>query len=152
MDQSPMSSLRSKLLPAVWLVTAAVLPGCLPSDNPTDSTALASNDAPYGIEQAVIDRSQERWQSMVAGDIETVYQYNSPAYRSMTSMQRFQSQLGSSIEWIGAEVVSAECQADRCIVRANVSYRLPARSGTHTREISETWIRSDGEWWIHTRR
>lgn len=101
-------------------------------------------------EEVVSERAQARWDALIAGDYETAYGYSSPAYRSATSLQRFSAGARGSIRRTDAEVESVTCEEDRCKVVVMVSYIAVVRQPvSNTRALEETWILSDGDWWIH---
>lgn len=139
-------------LAAASLVATALLLGCLDANKQTETAADDRDDGRSEVERAVIERSQARWKSLLEGDIESAYAYTSPAFRSSTPLHRFRVQSGSAIQWEDAEAQSAQCDGQRCRVTVELTYRLAREGITHTRPISETWILSENEWWIHTSR
>lgn len=100
-------------------------------------------------EEIVQERAQARWDALLAGDIEQAYTFTSPAYRSSTTLNRFQARLGSSIRRTKADVSKVECEPDRCDVVVMVTYVVPQLNTENTRPLNETWILSDDDWWIH---
>lgn len=103
---------------------------------------------PSALEAEVLERSQARWDRLLEGDIEGAYELTSPAYRSRTPLARFRASFGGAVQWTGANSQKAECQDDQCRVTVEISYQLPREGFEHTRPITETWIRSGGDWWI----
>ena len=111
----------------------------------TEPSALAD----LTPEEVVEERAQARWDALLAGDVEQAYGYASPAYRSAKDLPRFQARFGSAIRRTAAEVTIVECNAERCSVTVMVTYEVPQLRTGNTRALRETWILSDGEWWIH---
>lgn len=126
-------------------VAALSLAACTPSEPPepeqTDS-------------DIVIDRAQARWNALIAGDHEAGYAFYTPGFREQTSVVDFTIDMrGRPIQWVAAEVQSANCDGDRCEVETDLEYRVPSApaqmSGMgNRRPIEETWIRIDGSWWF----
>lgn len=128
-------------------VAAAVLAlaACTPSEPPepvqTDSDIVS-------------ERAQARWNALIAGEHEAGYAYYTPGFREQTSVVDFTIDMrGRPVQWVGAEVISAECGGDRCEVEIDLEYRVPSApaqmSGMgNRRPIEETWIRIDGSWWF----
>lgn len=147
----PQPRIPSTIVAVALLALSGLLAACLDAGKqasvPADSAANGQSES----ERVVMERSQDRWHKLINGDIESVYQYTSPAYRSLTSLQRFRSQLGGAVEWTDAKVRAADCEADRCKVNVEVTYRVPTHGISHQRSLSEVWILSDNEWWVHTR-
>jgi hypothetical protein len=103
-------------------------------------------------EEIVKERAQARWNALLSGDLEQAYAFTSPAYRSSTTLNRFQARLGSSIRRTEAVVSEVECEPDRCDVVVMVTYVVPQLNTENTRPLNETWILSDDDWWIHLDR
>lgn len=131
------------LLPVA--AAALSLAACTPSEPPepeqTDS-------------DIVTERAQARWNALIAGEHEAGYAYYTPGFREQTSVVDFTIDMrGRPVQWVAAEVVSAECDGDRCEVETDLEYRVPSApaqmSGMgNRRPIEETWIRIDGSWWF----
>jgi hypothetical protein len=100
-------------------------------------------------EEIVAERAQARWDALLQGDVATVYGFTSPAYRSGISQNRFRARFGGAVRWTKAEVHEVTCEEDRCRVVVLVSYRAARERMENTRPIEETWIHSEGEWWLH---
>jgi hypothetical protein len=124
---------------------ALSLTACTPSEPPeperTDS-------------DTVTERAQARWNALIAGEYETGYAFYTPGYREQTSVVDFTIDMrGRPVQWVAAEVISADCDGDRCEVETELEYRVPSApaqmSGMgNRRPIEETWIRIDDSWWF----
>lgn len=105
-------------------------------------TAPTKAEAPP--EGIVKQRSQERWDAMVAGDLEKVYAYMSPAGRQTISLEAFRNSVRPGF-WKKAEVTGVTCEKDACDVTLQLTYVY--RGSTIQTPARETWVRSDGAWW-----
>jgi hypothetical protein len=109
--------------------------------------------APDIPEQTVEERAQARWDHLVARQFGQAWAYYSPGFRATTSAEDFTfDMVRRQVRWTAAEVLSSECQGDRCQVFYRVEYK-PATGPTHFRDMAlnrtqeESWIRSEGQWW-----
>lgn len=146
------SSLHYAYLATTLIAGTSLLTGCLGNDKQTEMAARDAGEGLSDVERDVIERSQQRWTHLLDGDVESAYEFTSPTYRSMTSLQRFRSQFGTGLEWTDARIQKVECDTNRCRVNVDVTYRVSSSGITHTRSTPETWIRSENEWWIHVLR
>jgi hypothetical protein len=112
---------------------ALVLAGCAASIVKTD-------------EQVVAERAQERWNAVIAGDMDKAYQYISPAGRSTISLQGYKSKIKPGFHK-GARVVAVKCGTPEvCDVELEVEYEFMGRR-TKT-PLPEKWVKQDGNWWF----
>lgn len=118
---------------------------------------LAACAGPGGrapAEVSVEERAQERWDYLVEREFGNAWNLHSPGFRETTPRDEFERDMRRRpIRWLVAEVRSAECEGDRCDVRVAVTYQaIAAPAGQRrirmTRNIDETWIRLDGQWWF----
>lgn len=107
--------------------------------------ASAPADVTKDREAIVKERSQARWDALVADKLDVAYGYYSPASRSVMSLQDFIRSIKSGF-WKAARVDEVECQGeDSCEVGVTIEYQIQgARAKTPLRE---SWIRADGQWW-----
>ena len=128
-------------LAAAGLLTAACTPSEPPAEPPTDG-------------DVVMERAQARWNALIGGDHEAGYAFYTPGFREQTSLVDFTIDMrGRPVQWVAAEVLSADCDGDRCVVETDLEYRVPSApaqmSGMgNRRPIEETWIRIDDAWWF----
>lgn len=104
-------------------------------------------------EQTLEERSQARWDHILAGEAELALEYYTPGFRDITSIVDYTIWIRNRpVRWTGAVVKDSTCESeDRCTVTVNVAYRVPgAPTGINAmqvaRDIEETWIRLDGDW------
>lgn len=104
-------------------------------------------------EQRVTERANQRWQSVLAGDVEKAYSFVVPAYREIVDLQRYKANFGSAANRVGAQVVSASCEPEVCEVVVRVDFVPPLRPKTEVvnTHLNERWVLVDGEWWLHQR-
>jgi hypothetical protein len=101
----------------------------------------------------VVDRAQERWDALIAGDLEKAYTYYSPGYRSSTSLIDFGVSIRTRrVQWTSATYKDHSCEGERCIVRFDIGFRVPrpvpGLDVFDGKDVAEdTWIRSQGQWW-----
>lgn len=107
--------------------------------------ASAPADVKKDREAIVKERSQARWDALVADKLDVAYGFYSPASRSVMSLQDFIRSIKSGF-WKGARVDGVECQSeDSCEVEVTIEYQIQGvRAKTPLRE---SWIRTDGQWW-----
>jgi len=114
---------------------------------------LVACSPPPSDEEVVAQRSQARWDALVASDFETSYTYQSPPYRQETSeIEHIVGLSRRRIVWISADVSEVECDEARCEVTVSVGYRADGAPGQmsgmeNTRPVREIWVRLDGQWW-----
>ena len=133
------TSRRPVLLMA--LAAAAFLGGCATFDGGASDPSQA----------AVKERAQMRWDALIKGSYEGAYKLTPPSYRAIYSADQYRSKFGGALKWVGAEVLSAECEAEKCAVVVNVSVRplTRGRAGPPvTSAIDETWVKEEGQWWF----
>jgi len=108
-----------------------------------------SHDAATDI---VEKRAQMRWDALVAGQIETAYEFANPGFRSAIPLEHYiQRQTHIGARWIAAQVEDVDCSATRCEVSVNVTYQLPdpGMAIDFERQFQEIWILTDEQWWIY---
>jgi hypothetical protein len=101
-------------------------------------------------EEAVKLRSQERWNALIKREWSAAYQFHTPAYRELVSLDRYSSQFTAPVRWEGASPVSSVCEEKRCTVRVEVSFQLtlPQHRGSRSKSfLEETWVLEDGQWY-----
>ncbi|NBC49497.1 MAG: hypothetical protein GVY22_16295 [Gammaproteobacteria bacterium] len=102
--------------------------------------------------QRLKDRAEARWAALSKRDFAKAYAYETPGYRSTASLEQFESQYGSAVRWLGANVSEVElAKGDaRAKVKVQLDYEAPDALGqvyTGKRSLLERWIVSEGEWW-----
>jgi hypothetical protein len=134
--------LRGQAL-SLTVVTLALmlLAGCA-------STAKAPDIDP------VRERAEARWSALLAGDLESAYNYYSPGYRSANSVIDFGVSWSTRrVRFTSADYAEHQCEDGRCSVAFDTGFTVerpvPGMDVFKgTQRIEETWIESDGQWWF----
>jgi hypothetical protein len=116
----------------MWCLALAALGGC------------ASLGAPP--EQQVQVRAQERWDSLVKGDVKTAYGYLSPASRQLMDLANYESTLRKGF-WKTAQVDKVICASElSCEVHVTIEYEF---RGMRTKTpLRENWVKEGSNWWF----
>lgn len=109
--------------------------------------------APAPPEERVRARATERWQALVAYQMDKAYAFTTPAYRAVTSFERDRARYGSAAQWLGAEVIRVNCEPEKCTARVRIDVKpiVPGFGGktTLSTHADEIWLLVDGQWWLH---
>jgi len=101
----------------------------------------------------VAERSQARWDALLARDYEAAYSYYSPGFRSKASVVDLEIKMRlQRVRWTAAKYRDDTCTGDTCTVRFDVNYEVnspvPGVSVWKGVDlIEEHWIKTGGEWW-----
>lgn len=96
-------------------------------------------------QEIVKQRSQERWDALVKGDLAKAFGYFSPGSRAVLQIDKWSSTVKTGF-WKSAVVEKAECaSADSCDAIATIEYELQGRR--MKTPLRETWIREGSNWW-----
>ncbi|MEM1153884.1 MAG: hypothetical protein AAGI44_07060 [Pseudomonadota bacterium] len=135
-------------LAVVVLFTSIFAPSVLAADAPQGLTA----EQVSSLEQRVRDR----WQSMSAGDYEVVYEFFTPAYRTVFPKELYALQFSYAVEreLTGIEVVNYDADAAVASVTVRVMSKPLKQTSTASQAlgaipvtINERWKLIDGKWW-----
>ena len=113
-------------------------------------TAAMSDD------EALQTRSMQRWESLIAGDVETAWGYLSPGYRSAHDRDTYMEDFSNRpVRWTRVEYVGHDCEQPgmSCKLKLRVHFKVRSHlTGVGLIEsssvIQERWIKS-GEGWYH---
>lgn len=116
---------------------------------------LLSACAAPAIKQSTIEeRVNARWNALLTGDLAGAYEYLSPGYRSSVSSLQYQRMmLLQQIKYTSAKYVSSECEQTTCNVKVFVGFTVygavpGVKSFDGTRNIDESWVLVDGNWYM----
>ena len=102
--------------------------------------------APATPEQAVQARAQERWNALIAGQLDKAFEYITPSGRRTLPLEVYRARL-TGTSWRGAKVTGAVCEPEVCDVTVtldiNVLPNLP-----YQQVITEKWLLDGGKWWF----
>lgn len=143
-------SLRSASRAAL-LAGAMLLSGCASLGAPDDITQ-ASPEWLEAQKPRIAERAEARWSALIAGDFDAAYQFSSPEYKSVFSLQQFRGKFGTAVVWNVARVKSvAYDHLSVAHVLVQVEYQAPVglQDVKGVREMTEKWLYSaDSEWYI----
>ena len=103
-------------------------------------------------EQMVIQRADDRWQSLIAWDMEKAYGYLSPGPRERMPLSVYMKKNAvAPMEYTGAVVKNTQCENQVCTLKVQISYLYQgsvsaARGQEMSSTITENWIMADGNW------
>lgn len=126
---------------------AVALPGC--------ATPPAEFSEPWQQTQRDVlkKRAEARWAALIKGDVDQVYMFTTPEYRSVVSAQQHRGKYGRVVDWRMAHVKKVSYDDPTvATVTVELTYRvaLPGSGGevVETQSLlSEKWIYKDREWW-----
>lgn len=96
-------------------------------------------------EEKVMFRAQARWDALLSGRIDQAYEFISPASRLNMPVSDYRTRV--SLQYArNAKPLSANCEAELCVVKLNFDYVLNGMALSYP--INETWIQDGGEWWF----
>lgn len=139
-DRSRPPSAARRLLAAATLVVLAATAGC-----------ASIGDA--RLEQEARARAEQRWQHLIRRDFDAAYAMNSPGWRGLNPLPEWRASFGTTLQWLSAEATHAKCDGsplERCTVFVRVRSQItgmPFKDVPRDGEVSEDWIRQDGQWW-----
>lgn len=96
-------------------------------------------------EQKVGDRAQQRWDALVAGQVEKAYEFLSPGTRQARSLQSYKALIRLGF-WREAKVERVECASqEQCKVTVVVKYLH--RGSVISSPVFEDWVLVERQWW-----
>lgn len=112
----------------------------------TDKQALSAEDS-------VKARAAERWQALIEGRMEDAYEYESPEYRKIFTLEQFRRSMRGTGLWKKAEVKSVAC-TETCVVTMQiyVTMKLARLDGPMDMDsmLKEQWMQDkDSGSWFH---
>jgi len=103
---------------------------------------------PQSAEEQVRRRAQERWDALVAGNVEAAYALLSPGARQARSLPTYRAMIKTGF-WRRAVVDRVECQSsEKC--KAVVMVEYLHRGMLVSTPFFEDWVLADREWWAAT--
>jgi hypothetical protein len=115
---------------------------------------MLSACAPQNKQSTIEERVNARWDALLAGNLAGAYEYLSPGYRSSVSSLQYQRKvLLQQIKYTSAKYVSSKCEKTTCNVTVLVGFTvygaLPGvKSFDGSRNIDESWVLVDGNWYV----
>lgn len=151
MSATKTTLLLGLLLPVILFASESQQLG---NDNYSGKSQKASNPT-LTVENNLKRRALARWQHLIDGEIDSVYQYASPNYRKLYTKEQFTEHFNSAVKWKSVEVLKMSVSDNSVKIVLNIAYKLPPQLdlerqsslGTLNKEIEENWVKIDNEWW-----
>lgn len=98
-----------------------------------------------------------RWQAVIENDLEKAYQYVSPGYKEIESLESYKVRIATAkihMNWKAGSFKSSNCETELvCKVQVSVeyTYTFPRRSmgsSDVNTTLTENWIKVDGDWYL----
>jgi len=115
---------------------------------------LSACAVPENKQSTIEERANARWDALLAGDPAGAYEYLSPGYRSSVSSLQYQRMvLLQQIKYTSAKYRTSECEETTCTVTVLVGFTVygavpGVKSFDGTRNIDESWVMVDGNWYM----
>lgn len=113
---------------------------------------------PKTDEEHVLARAEQRQDALLKQDFKTAYQYMSPGYRQLNSLEDFKSDYAGVYNWVSSEIKLAKCEEDICKLNVQVNYDATYMMKVNPNKTSEkfiipntvreTWFKLDDKWWF----
>lgn len=134
-----------------WTFLSLMLGAC--SQQEGDEQAAAEVEVePASTEQLLAKRAEERWQALIAWDMEKAYGYLSPGTRQTLPLSVYvkKSTMGP-VQYKTIVVKSTQCEEQVCTLELDLSYiyqgSVSAMQGQEmSSAITEKWIAADDNW------
>lgn len=103
-------------------------------------------------EETVRKLATQRWQSLLAGKFDQAYEFATPAFRKLRSVDFYRTNRSAvPVKWVSAEVLRVDCEPQRCVAKVKLITR-PIMPGFNKLNLEtaleEVWIEEDGQWWM----
>lgn len=113
---------------------------------------------PNTEEDLVFSLAGQRQAALLKQDFKKAYQYMSPGYRQLNTVEQLSASYAGVYSWVSSNVKNVSCSDDVCKVGVEVevdiglmmnsSRRPEADRFIVKRFNSETWFKLDGKWWF----
>ncbi len=141
---------------ATLIATALLVAGCASETKradiaPTAGEAAAGKSAPSSEAER---RAIERWDLLIAHKAEKAYEYLSPGYRATKKRDDYAREMNDRpVKWTKVLPYREVCEKpDVCVIdlQVDVSVKMPgvSQSVASVGFVTETWIRSRGNWYL----
>ena len=134
----------------VWVMIAALALAVGVSAGCAGLGRVTKDSTPEEKRAAVTERVNARWAALIQGDMDTAYTFFSPASRELLSLASYKVQARGS-GFRKAEISGVDCKAEICDVKVMLTYDHPRMKGITT-PIDETWVLTDGQYWLTGRQ
>jgi hypothetical protein len=98
------------------------------------------------------NRAAARWAALIAGDLATAYQYESPAYREVHTIKDYAATFGGMVKWNLATVTDVRYHQEvksgaEVVVLLDISFPLGGDDVATVVEVREPWAFVGGTWY-----
>lgn len=103
-------------------------------------------------EQSSARRAEDRWQALIAWDMEKAYGYLSPGTRQTLPLSAYAKKMTMSpVHYKGVVVKSTQCEKQVCTLKVELSYiyqgSVSAMQGQEmSSPVTEKWVMADDNW------
>lgn len=151
MPESIVSCLRAASRRTITGLCLLSLVGCAGTLPQVESALDPQHGFTKQVESQLAARVQARWDALIAGDYEKAYSFETPAYRSVFSIQQYKGRIGDAVAWKNARVLSSKYDENHMAsVSVAVEYEALVSLAGNVRSVrvmAEKWLYSDGAWW-----
>jgi len=135
------------------VVALLFLPAMAVSEPDQEVREATATEANAARRAAVEKRVAAKWDALIRRDFAAAYEFTSPAYRKVSSLDAFKHSFGNGrVVWRRVEVVSVEFEDDKAAtvgIKIHILYyapqsQQPVDMATHDQE---SWVYEDGQWW-----
>ncbi len=108
---------------------------------------------PVSTEELLTQRAQDRWQALIAWDMEKAYSLLSPGTRQAMPLAAYsKKQATSPVQMKDAVVKSTQCEEEVCTLRIELRYIYNGsvaamRGQEQTSTVTEKWVAADDSWY-----
>jgi hypothetical protein len=130
---------------AFFGLAVVLVSSCVTAPLSSPASDLGQGGSGAGIEKLVMSRAQQRWDALMAGELNQAYAFISPSGRAKLQAQDYRARVNTA-HFRKAVVQEATCQQDSCEVKVSLDYvvgNLPLNQ-----ILSEIWILDEGKWWF----
>lgn len=143
------------------LLIVLLLSGCVVSSNYVAEGARQKAESveikadSVSREDKLSVRVQNRWNALIARDFAKAYEFNSPGYKGLHTLEQFKGGFGGQVIWTDADVARLEAKGDAAKVVVMVKYKAVLAFGTQDGStlspgetaLHENWILEDEVWY-----
>lgn len=122
---------------AAAVLAAATLAGC------ASVGGVGPGSSPEAKRAAVQARAEVRGAALVKGDLDRAYDMMSEGSKAVISRTDFARRM-SVVAFAAHRIESVDCEAERCLVKARVTYNHRVMKGVTT-PLTEVWVFERGQ-------
>lgn len=98
------------------------------------------------------ERAEARWAALIKHDFASAYDYLSPDFRAVVTLQQYKGRIGSVVDWQLARAKNVSYDdptVASVMMEVTYRFRMPSTGGEieSTKFLDEKWLFKDGNWW-----